>query len=119
MADEPDRDVLSSLPRSRPARRSGKRDAARASTRQQATADHVAAATPTPRAARKGAKAKASAPSPPPPAGWATPDDADAAQPGGLELVGTAVRAVGEVAQIGVAVGANAVKGVLGRLPRP
>jgi hypothetical protein len=119
MADEPDRDVLSSLPRSRPARRSGKRDAARASSRQQATTDQVAATAPTPRAARAGGRTKASAPSPPPPAGWATPDDADAAQPGGLELAGTVVRAVGEVAQIGVAVGANAVKGVLGRLPRP
>jgi hypothetical protein len=33
--------------------------------------------------------------------------------------VTTAVRAVGELAQIGVAVGGQAVKGVLSKLPRP
>jgi hypothetical protein len=33
--------------------------------------------------------------------------------------VTTAVRAVGELAQLGVAVGGQAVKGVLKKLPRP
>jgi hypothetical protein len=55
----------------------------------------------------------------PPPAGWATPEDAGGAPPGGTEIVTTAVRAVGELAQLGVAVGGQAVKGVLSKLPRP
>jgi hypothetical protein len=55
----------------------------------------------------------------PPPAGWATPEEAGGQPPGGTEIVTTAVRAVGELAQLGVAVGGQAVKGVLSKLPRP
>jgi hypothetical protein len=55
----------------------------------------------------------------PPPAGWATPDDAGGSPPGPVEVVSTAVKAVGEVAQIGMAVGGQAVKSVLSKLPKP
>ena len=54
-----------------------------------------------------------------PPAGWATPEDAGGTPAGPAEIATTAVRAVGELAQIGVAVGGQAVKGVLKRIPRP
>ncbi len=98
MAEKPEREVLSSLPRTRPARRSTRRAPAGG-----------AEAPPAPR------------PAPVPPAGWATPDDV--AEGGGsmgpVELVTTAVRAVGEVAGIGAAVAGQGVRSVLGRLPRP
>jgi hypothetical protein len=55
----------------------------------------------------------------PPPAGWATPEDAGGAPAGPVEIAGTAVRAVGEIAQLGAAVGGQAVKGLLKKLPRP
>jgi hypothetical protein len=37
----------------------------------------------------------------------------------GAEIVGTAVQAVGELAEIGVALGTRALRNALGRLPRP
>jgi hypothetical protein len=198
MADDPQREVLSSLPRSRPVRRSSKRSGNASATPEQA-ADAVKAAadesadaptTTKPTAPRKagpssapkrkkpatakakpGAKAKAKAaptakakaesaaakakptarrtaggrkieavpsnggsaskgrrraPSPEPvakeptpPAGWATPEDAGGSPPGPVETVTTAVRAVGELAQLGAAVGGQAVKGLLSRIPKP
>lgn len=91
MADkrtDADRDVLSSLPRSRPARRSAKR--------------------PTRETSRPAAK-------PVPPAGYATPAP-ERTSPGTGELVGSAVRAAGEVAQLGAGLGARLVKGTLRRV---
>ena len=173
--DDSQREVLSSLPRSRPTRRSAKRDGGRrtaagaASAPARAAADVNAAAKPKaaakakakPKSAAKpkakaaakpkarstasakpkaaasakpkataSAKPKATASAKPkaprkqqrpkaaPPAGWETDRDANRAA-GGTELVTTAVKAVGEVAQIGAAVGGQAIKSVLGRLPRP
>ena len=55
----------------------------------------------------------------PPPAGWATPEDAGGTPPGPVEVVTTAVRAAGELAQLGAAVGGQAVKGLLSRIPKP
>jgi len=55
----------------------------------------------------------------PPPAGWATPEDAGGTPPGPFEVVTTAVRAAGELAQLGAAVGGHAVKGLLSRIPKP
>jgi hypothetical protein len=52
-----------------------------------------------------------------PPAGYATPHADDA--PSGADLVTTAVRAAGEIAQIGIAAGGRALKSALARLPRP
>lgn len=180
MADDPQREVLSSLPRSRPARRSTKRtgttasqaDAVKAASESTGAttdadttttaADTTPAPATTPAAAAKrpaaakakpaaGAKKPAAArpkpkleavpapangasaertptpdPSAPapgaadtPPAGWATEKDAGGSPAGPVETVTTAVRAVGEVAQIGAAVGKQAVKGLLSRLPKP
>jgi len=97
MAENPEREVLSSLPRSRPARRSAKRAPAR---------EPGGPPDPPPRA-------------PVPPSGWATPGDAGGAPPGPVEVVTTAVRAAGEVAAIGAAVGTHAVRNLLRHLPRP
>ena len=91
MADkrtDADRDVLSSLPHSRPARRSAKR-ATRGTSRPPAKAV--------------------------PPAGYATPAPARTS-PGTGELLGGAVRAAGEVAQLGTGVGVRLVKGPLRRV---
>jgi len=111
--DEPKPDVLSSLPRTRPQRRSAKRDAAPAK--------------PTPRAAAKpkpkvAAKPKAAAkPRKPaarkiPPAGFAPPpDQGERPTPGPAELIGTAIQAAGELAQIGIAIGGQALRSALGR----
>ena len=120
---EPERDVLGNLPRRRPTRRSAKRAA---------PAQDVAASRPQPpRAAaagrtaaqprRRAAAPKAARPAAPPPvAGYATPrqgpDGGDRRRHG---LLRTAVQAACELAELGLAVGAQAVKGVLGRLPRP
>ena len=142
--DDSQREVLSSLPRSRPTRRSAKRDGGRrtgakaaSSAPARAAADSSAAAKPKPKTATKAtakpkaaAKPKATAKAKPkaprkqqtpkaaPPAGWETDRD-QSGTPSGAELVTTAVKAVGEVAQIGAAVGGQAIKSVLGRLPRP
>jgi hypothetical protein len=73
-------------------------------------------------AAKAGAKrsAKAAPPSspsspPPPPAGWAAPKQQDQGTPG----VGTAIQAVGELAQIGLTFGGQAIRQALSKLPRP
>jgi hypothetical protein len=109
-----ERDVLSSLPRTRPTRRSSKRDAPAG----KATKQKAAPARPRPpaTAARRARPATAATPAVPP-AGYATPRTERPEHHHGL--VGTAVQAVGEVAELGLAVGAQALKGALGRLPRP
>jgi hypothetical protein len=135
-----ERDVFSGLPNARPQRRSAKRDGARggagakgagaapaseAKPAQSGGKTRAAAkkAPPQARAAAgsrpSAARAKAAAPKPPPvpPAGYATPIDDDA--PHGADLVGTAVQAAGELAQIGIAFGGRALKSAIQRLPRP
>ncbi len=120
---QPERDVLGNLPRARPTRRSSKRPA---------PAQDAATTRPgpprSPAAARKPARPRrrAAALDPPPPApappvaGYATPRQVrDAGARGHHGLLGTAVQAAGELADLGLAVGAQAVKGALGRLPRP
>ena len=92
MADG-DREVLSSLPRTRPERRSAKRGAAKP---------------------RSQAKPKAAAPRDIPPAGYAVPKTASPVNAGGIELVGTAIQAAGELANLG----ARALRGALSRLPK-
>ncbi|MCW2985018.1 MAG: hypothetical protein JWR63_2588, partial [Conexibacter sp.] len=54
---------------------------------------------------------------PPPPAGWAAPDQPQSR--GGGDLIGTAVQAVGEIAQIGLTYGGQALRQALSRLPKP
>jgi hypothetical protein len=167
-----DRDVLSSLPRSRSTRRSAKRAGtggdgpaettaepkapakakpasakakpvtakaaakpkpkapAKAATKAKAPSAKATTAKPRATSAKRAPAAKAAAPkaaprkaqapaSPPPPAaGWAAPrTEHDAGGRG--ELLGTAVQAVGELAQIGLAYGGQALKQALSRLPKP
>jgi hypothetical protein len=114
-----EREVLSGLPNARPHRRSAKRDRA---TDAAASAKAKPAAKPKADPAAK-PKAKPKTPTqaaPPkstvPPAGYATPRDDG---PHGADLVGTAVQAVGELAQIGLAAGGRAIKSAIQRLPRP
>jgi hypothetical protein len=127
MADG-DREVLSSLPRTRPERRSGKR-APRPPARTPAgatTAKNVAK----PKTTKTGARAKATSPTPKavhgahtaegrgsvpiPPAGYAVPKTASPVNASGTELIGTAIQAVGELANLGT----KALRGALSRLPR-
>jgi hypothetical protein len=138
-----EQDVFGSLPRSRPQRRSAKRDRparpaaadtpaeARAQTKAKGNdakpkaaagkADTTArarpkAAKPKPKAPR--ARSKPAAAAKVPPAGYATPRP-DGEGPHGTDAVTTAVQAAGELAQIGLTVGAQALRSALRRLPRP
>jgi len=161
MADrqDSDREVLTSLPRSRPVRRSAKRaarpDAAAAAAPKSATASKgsakagkagakaaakpkatakpktaAAAPRPKPKAAARPTPAPAAEPAaaragrPPrkvPPAGYASPvSDAEHARDGGSpDLVTNAIEAAAELAQIGFAVGRQALQSMLDRLPKP
>ena len=107
MADG-DREVLSSLPRTRPERRSAKRGA-----RQPAAKPEAAKAAPRAKAAR-GPKAKAVPPRPVPPAGYAVPKTSSPVNAGGVELIGTAIQAVGELASLGT----RALRGAVSRIPK-
>jgi hypothetical protein len=155
-ADGNDREVLGSLPKTRPERRSAKRDrpvrAARATAgvapgtpagAKRTAAKPAAVAGKKPAAGAKrpkaaagktaarakiGADAKAPARSRPapasgaakpvPPAGYAAPK---AGRPGGGpgDLMGTAVQAAGELAEIGATLAGQALRSALRRLPRP
>jgi hypothetical protein len=112
-----DRDVLSSLPRTRPERRSAKREA-------RSPVD-AAARPAAPKAKPKPARAKArSAPKAAPqrdipPAGYAVPKHSSPVGGGGADLASTAVHALGELAQMGASLGGRAVRDALRRLPRP
>jgi hypothetical protein len=109
------KDVLSSLPRSRPERRSAKRDGAKAKPARRA-------AKPKPQAAKPKAKvAGATRPSAatrrareesvkPPPVAPAAPD---------RDVVGTALEAAGELARIALTVGTQIVREATRRIPRP
>ena len=156
MSDETPPDVLGSLPRSRPHRRSDKRVArpetgetarsqpepAAAAERKPATAAKrkpAAAAERKPAAAAKrkpaAAKPKPTAvrrPRRPPLAQPAQPTGApggpsrkQASQPrrspppSGADLLGTAVQAAAEIAEIGLSVSARAIRTAVSKLPRP
>jgi hypothetical protein len=143
--NDSDREVLTSLPRSRPVRRSTKRAArpdganvakatptatskaarpaakprakAAPKTAAGATTKPAAKATPKPRP-KAAAGGPATARRKVPPAGYASPaeDDRVAAS---ADLIGTAVQAAGELAQIGFAVGRQALQSMFERLPKP
>ena len=157
MADrqDSDREVLTSLPRSRPVRRSSKRaarpDVAAAAKPKSATAAKGAAkagkpaaksaakpkttakakaatAAPKPRPQPVAAPAEEPAPAragrPPrkvPPAGYASPvSAAEHDRDGGsADLVTNALEAASELAQIGFAVGRQALQSMFDRLPKP
>jgi hypothetical protein len=111
MADG-DREVLSSLPRTRPERRSAKRGARAPAGAQAAAAK--------PKKPKPAARSKPNAAPPPkvPPAGYAVPKTGSPVSAGGTELVGTAIQAVGELANLGASLGGRALREVLGRLPK-
>jgi hypothetical protein len=144
-----DRDVLTSLPNARPTRRSAKRapraaeavgeeaaknapaTARRAAARRPAARRAPAAArakrTPAARAKPRAAARPKPAPAPEPPrarsevpsAGWATPRQEREHDGSTGDLIGTAVQAVGELAQIGLTYGGQALRQALSRLPKP
>lgn len=138
--------VLSGLSRTRPQRRSNKRPGRQtAPPDAAATAESPTPAAAAPRAARK--TTTRSAPTPPKkrPAAKNAPAKAPAttapeppavevgrvAEPraerpaaaqqhtAGVDLVGQAIQAAGEVAQFGVGIGRQVAKGILSRLPKP
>lgn len=127
------KDVLSSLPRSRPERRSAKRDGAKAKApgraKPKAQGARATAQRPTPGARRKAQAALkpkpkvsgATRPSAatrrareesvkPPPVAPASPD---------RDVIGTALEAAGELARIGLTVGTQIVREATRRIPRP
>jgi hypothetical protein len=127
------KDVLSSLPRSRPTRRSAKRDggktkATKAKPTQRATPD---ARRPTPKA--QAAKPKPQAPPKPKQkvSGATRPSAATRRAreesvkppprpaPPERDVVGTALEAAGELARIGLTVGTQIVREATRRIPRP
>jgi hypothetical protein len=154
VADRPDsdREVLTSLPRTRPVRRSAKRAerprTAAAATKPKAKLASAAAGggpkarkpAATPRAAAQ-PRTTARAPSRPasadgarataprtrsaprqavPPAGYSSPPmPGEDGRSASADLLGTAVQAAGELAQIGFAVGRQALQSMLDRLPKP
>jgi hypothetical protein len=147
MPEQPPRDVFGGLPRTRPHRRSDKRSAAVSSspespetespeTESPETESAAAKAEPKAKPAAKAKAKPAAAPKTKPattrrprsetlrqpaqPAG--TPTVARARKPApasGVELLGTAVQAAAELAEIGLSAGARALRNAIGRLPRP
>ena len=137
--------MLTSLPRTRPVRRSAKR-AERPRTAAAATkpkAESTSAGEPKTRKSRAAtpSKATARAASRPasadgarataqrtrstprkavPPAGYSSPSmPGEDGRSASADLLGTAVQAAGELAQIGFAVGRQALQSMLDRLPKP
>jgi hypothetical protein len=114
--DADEREVFAGLPNARPHRRSAKRDRpARAAA---APAKAKSAAKPKAKAAKPKARPAPKPAEKVPPAGYATPRAHDDV-PHGADLIGTAVQAAGELAQIGIAAGGRALKSAIQRLPRP
>jgi hypothetical protein len=124
-------DVMSSLPRARPQRPSRRREGGAATRGRRAAKPRAAgaraaakpaakAAAKTPRAASRGSKpagvrpsaatraaTKPRAPKRPP------------SPPRGTDIVGTAVQAAGELAELGLTLGARALRDAVRRIPRP
>ncbi len=115
MADDPE--IMGSLPRTRPQRRSPRRAGAPATPPAATAPDGAARPRARPRPVRTAAPetkvAGAAARSRP------ATDPAGRAGPAPGELLGTALRAAGEIAEIGLSVGTQALRGALERLPRP
>jgi hypothetical protein len=116
-------EVFGALPRTRPQRRSAKRDRPAQSAPRPARKPATAApakATASPARAKIGADAKrprkATAPPVVPAAGYATPTEARKASHG--NVLSTAVHAGGELVEIAATVAGQAMKSMLGRLPR-
>ena len=133
------RDVMSSLPRTRPQRPSRRRaggDGAASKARRTPSAKPTAerrakrAAAPAKPAARATAKTPRVTSARRKPAGVRPSAATDAATsrpspkrppspPSGTDLVGTAVQAAGELAELGLTFGARALRDAVKRIPRP
>jgi len=138
-----DREVLTSLPRTRPVRRSAKRGdradvkagtASTPSRRAAATKPKAAKPAPKPRAAAVKAKRPATAAAKPktserpataprrkvPPAGYAAPTSHEhEGGAGTADLLSTTIQAAAELAQIGLTVGRQTLQSMIDRLPKP
>jgi hypothetical protein len=116
-------EVLKSLPARRPQRRSARRSGAKPAARKPAPRKKAAATAKKPAtAARKPAAGRRPAgvrPSAATRAASSTPGQRPAQSPEGIELVGTAIQAAGELAQLGLTLGTKALRGAVARLPRP
>jgi hypothetical protein len=123
-------EVLKSLPARRPQRRSTRRGGAKAPGGKPAAPRKTAASARKPAgaarkpaaAARKpaaGRKPAGVTPSAATRAASSTPGRRPAQAPEGIELVGTAVQAAGELAQLGLTLGTKALRGAVARIPRP
>jgi hypothetical protein len=120
-------EVLRSLPSRRPQRRSPRRDAASkpaAASKPSARKAPAAPAKPkraapaTKRAA-PAAKLKGVRPSAATKAASSRPGARPANAPEGVELLGTAVQAAGELAQFGLTLGTKALRSAVKRIPHP
>ena len=116
-------EVLKSLPARRPQRRSAHRGGTKPAARKSAprkkaapTAKKSATAARKPAAGRRPAGVR---PSEATRAASSTPGQRPAQSPEGIELVGTAIQAAGELAQLGLTLGTKALRGAVARLPRP
>ncbi len=111
MSDDPagPDDVLSGLPRKRPQRSSARREAARAKAGKNGAAakTRAAAAKPKPAPKPKPRAVKTPAPEAPQPVGRTDPSPA--------ELAAAAVRATGELVELG----GKVLRGILRNVPRP
>lgn len=92
--------------------------------RKRAAAGAAAAKRPSGGAKRAGAKPtgarlKGVRPSEATRAASSTPGERPANPPEGIELVGTAIQAAGELAQLGMSLGTKALRGAVRRIPRP
>jgi hypothetical protein len=116
-------EVLKSLPARRPQRRSAHRGGTKPAARKPAPRKKAAAtAKKSATAARKPAAGRRPAgvrPSEATRAASSTPGQRPAQSPEGIELVGTAIQAAGELAQLGLTLGTKALLGAVARLPRP
>jgi hypothetical protein len=132
--EPPGGEVLSSLPSTRPQRRSARRTSGEKAARPQAAKAKGtgAKATSRPRAkaagpkagARPRAKAKSGRPTAVRPsaatkAAGTQPRRRPPQTPQGVELVGTAIQAAGELAQLGLQLSTRALAGAVRRIPRP
>jgi len=112
MSDEPPAEVLASLPRRRPHRRSPKRPA----TPRSGAPPNAGTGPPEPERVRaervRAERVRAEPQREPAIAGRRR------SRPSGPEVLGTAVQATAELAEIGLSVSARALRGALSRLPR-
>jgi hypothetical protein len=127
-------DVMSSLPRTRPQRASRRRASGRAADTQAKRTPRAAAKPAAGKASgarakpsAKGARAASARPKPegvrPSAATRAAstppPLKRPPSPPSGTDLVGTAVQAAGELAQLGLTLGTRALRDAVKRIPRP